>query len=345
MTRNTEIENKRTGKRIQYVDCAKGIAIILVIFGHVVEWIYPNNLGNIFHNIIYSFHMPLFFVLSGLTYSDEKNKCFKQFVVKKIKTLIVPSYVFVIIMLLLEYILGLYNFSFSTTKLLKTVLQFRMDSFRNYWFLPTLFWALIIIWFIHKMYIKEIYRMGILTVISILGAVYITYIKKPLPFSFDNALLLSVFIELGCQLKLILEKCKKIQTKYIITMFFIWSIFIILNSYVIGDGAIYLAQSNIQNPILFYLAAISGSLLCIFICFNTHKIGFFSKIGRHTLIIYILQGTIVWNISLFINKYDCTNIFMCILVWMLIIIFTVLVSYYVSIFINKKASFLIGKNK
>lgn len=345
MTRNTEIENKRTGKRIQYVDCAKGIAIILVIFGHVVEWIYPNNLGNIFHNIIYSFHMPLFFVLSGLTYSDEKNKCFKQFVVKKIKTLMIPSYVFVVIMLLLEYILGLYNFSFSTTKLLKTVLQFRMDSLRNYWFLPTLFWAFIIIWCIHRLYIKNIYRMGILTVVSILGAVYITYIKKPLPFSFDNALLLSVFIELGCQLKLILDKCKKIQMKYIITMFFIWIIFTILNSYVIGDGAIYLAQSSIQNPILFYLAAISGSLLCIFICFNTHKIGIFSKIGRHTLIIYILQGTIVWNISLFINKYDCTNIFMCILVWMLIIIFTVLVSYYVSIFINKKASFLIGKNK
>ena len=345
MTYDIEERKNKGGKRVPYVDCAKGIAIILVVFGHTVEWICPNQLGDMLHNVIYSFHMPLFFVLSGLTYSDEKNKYFKPFIIKKIKTLVVPSYVFVIIMLFLEYIFGLYNFSFSIRVFVKTVLQFRMDSFRNYWFLPTLFWAFVILWCVHKIFKKDNHRLGILIIVSIIGAIYITYVRKPLPFSFDNALLLAVFIEIGCQLKLILEKIKKIQLKYVILVLSLWIIFLVLNSYVIGEGAIYLAQSNIQNPVLFYLEAIFGSLFCIFICFNSNKVKMIIELGKHTLIIYILQGTIVWNVSKYINKYHCANVLVSVVMWITVTAFTVLISYGISLFINKKMPFLIGKRK
>ena len=42
-------------KRIHYLDYAKGIAIILVVLGHIFSG------GNI-KTYIYSFHMPLFFI-------------------------------------------------------------------------------------------------------------------------------------------------------------------------------------------------------------------------------------------------------------------------------------------
>lgn len=45
--------------RIQWIDCAKGIAILLVIIGHSID-AFPRAM-------IFSFHMPLFFILSGLT--------------------------------------------------------------------------------------------------------------------------------------------------------------------------------------------------------------------------------------------------------------------------------------
>lgn len=45
--------------RENWVDIAKGIGIILVVMGHA-------NCPEIPHGIIYSFHMPLFFFLSGL---------------------------------------------------------------------------------------------------------------------------------------------------------------------------------------------------------------------------------------------------------------------------------------
>lgn len=48
-------------KRIEFIDLAKGIAILLVIIGHCY-WVkeFP-----IVKKVIYSFHMPLFFIISG----------------------------------------------------------------------------------------------------------------------------------------------------------------------------------------------------------------------------------------------------------------------------------------
>lgn len=57
-----------------WVDFAKGIAILLVVFGHVnVGMLESNKFMNdnilwIINKIIYSFHMPLFFILSGYLY-------------------------------------------------------------------------------------------------------------------------------------------------------------------------------------------------------------------------------------------------------------------------------------
>ena len=47
-------------ERIIWIDYAKAIAMFFVIFGHV-------DSGNYLTNWIYSFHMPLFFLLSGIT--------------------------------------------------------------------------------------------------------------------------------------------------------------------------------------------------------------------------------------------------------------------------------------
>lgn len=57
---------------LPWLDTAKGIGIILVIIGHSM---FP------MHTLIDSFHMPLFFVLSGLTFSAKST--FRSFVAKK----------------------------------------------------------------------------------------------------------------------------------------------------------------------------------------------------------------------------------------------------------------------
>lgn len=47
-------------RRSTFIDIAKGIGIILVVLGHL------DTNGQISREVIYSFHMPLFFLLSGI---------------------------------------------------------------------------------------------------------------------------------------------------------------------------------------------------------------------------------------------------------------------------------------
>lgn len=49
-------------QRFDWLDIAKGIAILLVIAGHTV------NNPSLTRQVIFSFHMPLFFILAGYTF-------------------------------------------------------------------------------------------------------------------------------------------------------------------------------------------------------------------------------------------------------------------------------------
>ena len=55
--------------RILWLDTLKVMAIYLVVLGHIVSTTYQPNLKG----IIYSFHMPLFFMISGYLNKDKRN--------------------------------------------------------------------------------------------------------------------------------------------------------------------------------------------------------------------------------------------------------------------------------
>lgn len=80
----------------EFVDVLKGFAIMLVVIGHS---------GFLYSNIIYLFHMALFFVLSGYCYKHKKVSLF-QWTKHKLRTLWVPHFVSIIIVSLLTDILS-----------------------------------------------------------------------------------------------------------------------------------------------------------------------------------------------------------------------------------------------
>lgn len=55
----------QSGKRNMAMDAARGIAIFLVIMGHIIENRYSGFQGSVFFNIIWTLQMPIFFVISG----------------------------------------------------------------------------------------------------------------------------------------------------------------------------------------------------------------------------------------------------------------------------------------
>lgn len=67
--------------RDRSLDIMKGIGILLVVFAHV----YHNS------GLIYLFHMPLFFILSGAAMTYSKSGFSLK---KKAKTLLIPYFLF-----------------------------------------------------------------------------------------------------------------------------------------------------------------------------------------------------------------------------------------------------------
>lgn len=72
-------------RRVDFIDLIKGYGIILVVWGHTFS---PRSV------YLYSFHMPLFFFVSGFLF---KEKPFSEFIMAKIKRLYLPYVVFCLV--------------------------------------------------------------------------------------------------------------------------------------------------------------------------------------------------------------------------------------------------------
>ena len=111
MIHNISFDEKEN-KRMAWIDIAKGIAIILVVFGHVITNGQSSDLlhlpvWTIIHNTIYSFHMPLFFFISGYLQKHckrEDNKMIAKALFRKEICLLIPYALFSFLYLLSKVI-------------------------------------------------------------------------------------------------------------------------------------------------------------------------------------------------------------------------------------------------
>lgn len=124
-------------KRLEYLDICKAMAIILVVMGHVLQYSFYGNTKEVLFNSIYSFHMPLFVLLSGYSVLNGKLPyTIKEgvvFITKRARSLLLP---FVVWGILVELII-INHCSFHEVALGSLSLLIRPD--RGAWFLISLF--------------------------------------------------------------------------------------------------------------------------------------------------------------------------------------------------------------
>lgn len=85
--------------RLNYIDLLKGFAIFLMVMGHALSWSYSDGVvrtpdNALVRNLIYAFHMPLFFFLSGYVIDLSGNdwnwvRC-KSLIWKRVVSLGIP---------------------------------------------------------------------------------------------------------------------------------------------------------------------------------------------------------------------------------------------------------------
>lgn len=132
--------------REPWVDIAKGIGIILVVVGHACCPELP-------HAIIYSFHMPLFFFLSGLFISRQCEKGFSIYLKKNFKSLLLPYLYFNIFSIAFHYVMSmifhkelLQGSVFDNIIGIFVGMRWGSSYHHVLWFLPCLFFAKLIVY-------------------------------------------------------------------------------------------------------------------------------------------------------------------------------------------------------
>ena len=137
-----------TDARNLWVDYAKGIGIVLVVYGHVARGVFNAGLVvdkqtyELIDSVIYSFHMPLFFFLSGLFFIQTLQKYKAVGLVRnKLATVIYPYVVWSVIQGLFEVVLSRYTNGHVT---LTEVFSLFWAPRAQFWFLYVLFFVFVV---------------------------------------------------------------------------------------------------------------------------------------------------------------------------------------------------------
>ena len=198
----------KTG-RVQWIDFAKGIAILATILGHTAD---VGKTGSDVRALIFSFHMPLFFILSILTYRCSNSlEEYKMKQKKAAKHLLVPAVVVFAIATAIECVQDttlLTQFEYWQEKLYTFIIGsgtsveysgISVAAFGIAWFFFALFIGRAIFDYIH-LSMKE--DSQILVVSMIVGAIGMIWgMLMQLPFSLDIALAIMPFFYWGYRMK------------------------------------------------------------------------------------------------------------------------------------------------
>ena len=155
--------------RVNWVDTAKGVGIILVVLGHVMRGLVNSQIwsatptNRFFDGWIYAFHMPLFFFLSGLFVVRSLKKPWLSFLSEKLRTLAYPYFVWSTITLIIKSPLGAITNRANGLTELPLILYRPVEQ---YWFLYSLFVLLVLISVLLRL------RFGILAVLGLAILIY-----------------------------------------------------------------------------------------------------------------------------------------------------------------------------
>ena len=227
--------NKEYTDRIEWLDVAKGLTIILMVLGHT-------SIPDVLSRFIYSFHMPLFFIASGWT--TKWKHSIASFIEKKFKTILLP---FVLYSFVVLFIMSMVmDFSFS---------QWLRTGWGGYalWFIPVLFFASLIgrvIWLIRY----RIIRMLAMLLCLLLGAM-LNHHDIYLPWALSSVPFASFLVLLGTELKEFTSSLVEMPKMRIIMLCFL--VTLVISHFWKLD----VAWNNILPVIPLTIGAVCGTLM------------------------------------------------------------------------------------
>lgn len=263
-------------QRIEFVDLAKGVCILLVIAGHTGLRFYFPGLDAI--------RMPLYFILSGLFFKDYGG--LKNLLKKKFNKILFPF---------LFFYIGSYLFFYVCQYLLPELIQSEatgiLDVFtqRQYfngpiWFLLSLFWANVMYCIISLTLKSEWLKAGVVVAIGFIGA-QLGMTGVFLPCMLDASMTALPFFYFGSILKRWpLLYPNRLDRWNVLLAFALYGV-VLLSVRAFGDVRLSLHNNMvIGNYALILIVSTCGVMAVLLLCKSIRTLPFVAFFGRYSII-------------------------------------------------------------
>lgn len=269
-------------KRIEYIDLAKGICILMVVLVHVVPEFGEKS------SFLSCVRMPLYFCLSGLFYKDYGS--LKNFFCKKINKILIPFVAWYFIGYAIYYAGRIVLSSSSDATFSLNDIFYSNEIFNlPIWFLLCLFWCNVLFVIVQRFFKKWYLQISAVFFISMTGWAMSFFDVFNL-FYIGSSMTCLPFFYIGYQLRQTGFLYKDLKNSH---SFFIMCISLML--------ALLIALVPDSPPRLNYYKneIIYGNLLLIYICSSAFVVGvlmlckmigsvpFVSWIGRYSIIVLV----------------------------------------------------------
>jgi len=144
--------------RTRWVDIAKGIGIILVVYGHVLRGLHEANLEmsekffEVSDALVYGFHMPLFFFLSGMFVAKWAKRDWPTATLQKTRSLLYPYLIWSLLQgVIMISLASLTNNTEDSLTYANLGYHIAIEPFGQFWFLYALFFIFMLYYALRRL--------------------------------------------------------------------------------------------------------------------------------------------------------------------------------------------------
>lgn len=278
--------------RIEWIDQAKGWGMILVVFGHGIYLEIP-------HKLVYSFHIPFFFALSGWLYNPTRYTRFRELAKARWKSIVIPYILYSVIGYL--GLVGAWCFGRKPRGLspidpvISSLLAVRTFTPYNgtLWFIACLLLTEFCFYWLYRLTRRIVFVTFVISFIPLILIIrFPNLLPFPFPWSLDIAFVATMFYAFGQLLRSNWETMgfQKMSWWLIALIILGWFLTAML------DDGVNMYMDQYGKPLIFVLAGLLGTSSGFFVVSRIHAFKMIGFIGRHSLVILALHQWLAFNI-------------------------------------------------